>query len=262
MPHHRCAKTFNKRNRGIRGEIILNKCTRDKIYNISVLILAFASIILTILDITKDILKTPLYYWLDLIILIFFWIDYIVRLICSDKKMPFIKDNVFDLLAILPFSSMFSMFRIFRIFRVMRIMRFTKFLKLLRIVGLGSKFKTFLYTNGFIYVLYLNIVTTLLGAIGIYLTENGQTVNSFGDAVWWAFITSTTVGYGDISPVTPSGRIIAGVLMLVGISCIGMLTGTIATYFTAKTTQNFSTEGLTEEELRKVNDFIKTLKGR
>lgn len=238
----------------------MNKSTREKIYNVSVLILAFISILLTILDITKDILKVPLFYWIDLLILLFFWIDYIVRLVYAKRKLIFFKKNIFDLLAILPFSSIFSMFRIFRIFRVMRIMRFTKFLKLLRIVGFGSKFRTFLYTNGFIYVLYLNIITTLLGAVGIYVTENGQTVNSFGDAIWWAFVTSTTVGYGDISPVTPAGRIIAGVLMIVGISCIGMLTGTIATYFTAKNTQKLSTEGLTEEELRKVNDFIEHLR--
>ncbi len=54
---------------------------------------------------------------------------------------------------------------------------------------------------------------------------------SIQDGIWWAFVTSTTVGYGDISPVTPFGRIIATVLMLVGIGLIGSLTITITSYF-------------------------------
>jgi voltage-gated potassium channel len=60
---------------------------------------------------------------------------------------------------------------------------------------------------------------------------------SFGDALWWSIVTTTTVGYGDISPATPIGRIIAIILMIFGIGMIGMLTGTITTYFTNKAPQ-------------------------
>jgi len=52
-----------------------------------------------------------------------------------------------------------------------------------------------------------------------------------GDGIWWSVVTSTTVGYGDLSPVTPIGRGLAVVLMIVGIGTIGMITGSIATYF-------------------------------
>lgn len=63
--------------------------------------------------------------------------------------------------------------------------------------------------------------------------SNGGTscLATFGDALWWAIVTATTVGYGDIAPVTPIARVIAVVLMLVGIGTLGMITGSIATYF-------------------------------
>lgn len=54
---------------------------------------------------------------------------------------------------------------------------------------------------------------------------------SFQDALWWSFVTTTTVGYGDLSPVTGLGRIVAAVLMLVGIGLIDSLTSSITTFF-------------------------------
>ncbi len=54
---------------------------------------------------------------------------------------------------------------------------------------------------------------------------------TFSDALWWNMVTTTTVGYGDISPETPGGRILAGILMIVGIGFLGMVTGSVATCF-------------------------------
>jgi voltage-gated potassium channel len=71
------------------------------------------------------------------------------------------------------------------------------------------------------------VITVFIGAFSISIVEN----KSFSDSLWWSFVTTTTVGYGDISPATNAGRIIASILMLVGIGFVGMLTGTIATYF-------------------------------
>ena len=57
-------------------------------------------------------------------------------------------------------------------------------------------------------------------------------IASPGDGLWWAVVTSTTVGYGDLSPSAPVARVVAVVIMIVGVGTIGMLTGSIATYFT------------------------------
>jgi voltage-gated potassium channel len=75
-----------------------------------------------------------------------------------------------------------------------------------------------------------------LGAIGIYSVEQGVNPNirTLGDAAWWAIVTATTVGYGDISPATPEGRAIAIVLMFLGIGVIGAFTATVASFFVAQ----------------------------
>jgi voltage-gated potassium channel len=77
------------------------------------------------------------------------------------------------------------------------------------------------------------IAVVFIGALGIFIFESGsnKTIGSFGDALWWAVVTATTVGYGDVSPVTIEGRMIAVVLMLTGIGVIGIFTATIASLF-------------------------------
>jgi voltage-gated potassium channel len=62
-------------------------------------------------------------------------------------------------------------------------------------------------------------------------SAHGSTIHNFGDALWWAVVTVTTVGYGDKYPMTAGGRGVAVVLMLVGIGLIGVLTATVASYF-------------------------------
>src|SRR5207248_6212190 len=72
-----------------------------------------------------------------------------------------------------------------------------------------------------------------VAAIGIFAVEGGQNehIQSIGDALWWAVVTTTTVGYGDVSPVTGEGRLIAVGLMIVGIGFIGVFTATVTSFF-------------------------------
>src|SRR4051794_11266249 len=82
------------------------------------------------------------------------------------------------------------------------------------------------------YVLALVVFVLFMGAGGFYLEEHGRNANvhGFGDGLWWAIVTMTTVGYGDIAPVTPGGRIVGAVLMISGISALGLFTASIAAY--------------------------------
>lgn len=75
-------------------------------------------------------------------------------------------------------------------------------------------------------------VVVVTGATGVWFTESGtnSALGHYGDALWWSLVTVTTVGYGDIAPVTTTGRIIAAVLMLVGIGTFGIVTANIARY--------------------------------
>ena len=85
----------------------------------------------------------------------------------------------------------------------------------------------------FHYVLVIACATVILGAIAVYVLEAGDNANidDFGDALWWAITTVTTVGYGDITPITPEGRLVAVALMLTGIGVIGVFTATVASLF-------------------------------
>lgn len=203
-------------------------------YTISITILALASIILAVLDIAGKIpISDPPYKQIDTGILLVFVIDYAVRFYRADDRKKFFIENIPDLLAIIPFSSMFSAFRVFRVFRIAKASRLLKFTRLLRAGALTAKIRRrisgVLKTNGLVYLLYVN-GALVLAASGIMMYTEGMT---FPDALWWSIVTCTTVGYGDISPSTALGRITAVILMMFGIGFIGMLTGSITTYFTA-----------------------------
>lgn len=237
------------------------------IYNIMITLLAVCSIVLTILDICSfiDLSLSPFFY-IDNAILLVFTIDYIVRFVLSEKKQDFFKHNICDLIAIIPFSSIFSFFRIARILRIVKIIKVLKFVKAVAFLSvLWRKIKGILETNGFIYVLYTSAVLILISSIISMFVEN----QSFEDALWWSIVTCTTVGYGDISPTTGIGRIIAVVLMLFGIGLIGMLTGAITTYFTTlhkkdntadtNELQNIIND-MNDDEIKKLTEIAKILK--
>lgn len=197
-----------------------------KIYYVIIIILSFISITLALLDISNviNLNKTP-YFYIDKSILVFFWIDYLTRLIQSKNKKKFFVTNLFDLLAIIPFDAMFYLFRIFRVIRLLKLLR------LIRVVGFTGKvqkiIKRFFNTNGFIYLVIATIVLILTGAEIYSVAENSH----YLDSLWWAIATTTTVGYGDISPHTAVGKLIAVILMILGIGLIGSVTSTVTAFF-------------------------------
>ncbi|HEY4399878.1 MAG TPA: potassium channel family protein [Lactobacillaceae bacterium] len=224
-------------------------------YYATVLVLAFASITLALLDIAGriNLSKPPLMY-LDIGILVFFWVDYIVRFIRAENKGQFFKSNFFDLLAIIPFSSFLYFFRAFRIFRLL------KLLQLLRIIGFTGKIhiqvKRFFNTNGFIYLVITAVLIILMGAEAYSFAEHVNYENS----LWWAIATTTTVGYGDISPHTASGRAIAVVLMVVGIGLIGSITSTVTAFFLTERSDKENDE--LRDELKQIKKTLNELKDK
>lgn len=192
-------------------------------------ILAILSVIFVLIDLNGGMSENMIIA--DKIIYLFFVFDYFVRLFLSQDKKHFIKNNLLDLIAILPFSSALRVFRAIKFAKVFRIAKLAQLTKLTRLIAFSGRLLkrtgSFLNTNGFKYMLTLCSVMILIGGILISYIEG----MSFTDGIWWAFVTSTTVGYGDISPGTPLGRLVACVLMLCGIGLIGSLTSTITTFF-------------------------------
>lgn len=205
-----------------------------RLYNISIALLAITSIVFVILDFCSVIsLAEQPYSIIDTVILLIFTVDYAVRFFMSKERKRFFKENIFDLVAIIPFNSIFTAFRAFRLFRLLKFTKLAKAARLVRAAAffgvVKQKFSDILRTNGFLYVLYANIALILTSSVIMTFAEH----MSFSDSLWWSIVTATTVGYGDISPATGIGRVIAVILMIFGIGLIGMLTGAITTYFTS-----------------------------
>lgn len=208
-----------------------------------------------LMSLSNNILK--IFQIVDIVIWGIFCADYFIRLLISENKIIFIKKNIIDLLSIMPFNSMFKALRIIEFAKLIKITRLANIVKGTKILVLISKFrcrtKEFLKINNFNYAIYFVAVVILLGAIGISIVED---IN-FSNALWWSFVTATTVGYGDIIPNTLNGRIIAVVLMIVGIGFVGLLTGTIATFFliNSKKQKNTYKNDVIEDIKSKLDDF-------
>ncbi|MBR1764626.1 MAG: potassium channel family protein [Ruminococcus sp.] len=151
--------------------------------------------------------------------------DLIVRIVKSESKRKFFSMNYWDVIALIPIHGILPPLTDTRLDIMLSI------LGLVRAVAFLSrplrKLKAFYNTNGFKYVVFAALMTVISGGVLIHYAEGME----IADGIWWAFVTATTVGYGDISPTTMYGRIIASVLMLVGIGLIGSLTSTLTSFF-------------------------------
>jgi voltage-gated potassium channel len=211
-------------------------------------LLAVVAVVLAILDLSKGLL-----WWqslIDTIITIVFIVDYVLRLLISKDKRTFFTENILDLIAIIPFTSLFKIFRVFKFLKIL------KFIKLVRFSAyfarLYKHIQFFFNVTGFKYMVAVCAVCILTGGMLIHFTEG----MSFADGIWWAFVTATTVGYGDISPTTICGRIIASVLMIVGIGLIGSLTSTItALFFNRKSKSDTAREEIIQTIKNQLDNF-------
>ena len=156
---------------------------------------------------------------------------------------------IIDLLAILPAYRPLRVLRIFVLFRVFKLLRYTKSIHQFLNVLATKKFELFT-------LLFLLIFIMVTAGIAIYVFEEKENsnINSLVDALYWAMITISTVGYGDISPVTPEGRVLSMVIIITGIAMISFVTSVIVSSFSEKLTE--LKENRLIEEMNKTNEFI------
>jgi voltage-gated potassium channel len=219
------------------------------IYNITMASLSLVVAIILVLQLTMNLnYKTnKILTIIDFIIWLIFVFDYASRYCKSTNKKKFIKRNYIDLISIIPVYSIFRVFNTLKIVRISRLARLSEISKVVRIVAILKKsndnFSEFIKTNKFNYTIGIGISLILVGSLAMSYVEQ----ISIGDALWWSIVTITTVGYGDISPTSPFGKIIAAILMVMGIGFIGSLSSTLSTYFIKKEHKKYHDEKLKKE---------------
>jgi voltage-gated potassium channel len=150
---------------------------------------------------------------------------------------------------------------ILRPLRLARILRVVRFARVITVLSNGlTRARAMLAHHGLRYV-FVAVGTIVFVAAGleVYFERHsaGPTaIHSFGDALWWAVVTVTTVGYGDKVPLTGAGRWVATTLMFTGIGLVGVLTATIASYFVQE--QHASELAQIKAQLAEIRELIAT----
>ncbi len=209
-----------------------------KRFDISLLIFIVLSILLVNLESVPSINSNygHVLYTMEWILTIFFTVEYILRIYCSLKPKNYIFSlyGIIDLLAILP--TYLSIFIVgtnsLIIIRALRLLRVFRIFKMVGFMNQGSFIINALKASRdkiFIFLFFIFVMVNIVGSI-MYLVEGGSNsgFDSIPRSIYWAIVTMTTVGYGDISPVTEFGQFIAAVVMIMGYAVIAVPTGIVS----------------------------------
>lgn len=219
-------------------DVVFHSDTRaGRLFDIILLILIVLSIAVVMLDSVPAINSKQklLFLLLEWLFTIIFSIEYLVRIVISRKPRIYIFSfyGIIDLLSVVPtyFSLLIAgshyliIIRILRMLRIFRILKLTRFMKASHVLILSLK------QSRFKIIVFFEVLITTVIIIGslMYIiegTENGFT--SIPISIYWAIITLTTVGFGDITPNTPLGQFLASLIMIMGYSIIAVPTGIIS----------------------------------
>jgi len=192
----------------------------------------------TVFKLTKsvsDILET-----LDTLVCVLLLTDFGIRFYKAESKLAFLKWGWIDFIASIPNVPFLRVGRLIRILRVIRLLRAIRATQKISSMLLKNKLHT-----GVTSVVLSSFLLVTFCSIGILICEQQDpdaNIKSAGDAFWWSVSTITTVGYGDVYPVTAEGRILAMVLMVSGIGLFGILSGLAASFFVHQNKENIVKE--------------------
>ncbi len=223
-------------------EIIYEADTKEgKLFDILLLILIIVSVVIVMLESVKSI-RLEYADFFDIsewIITILFTIEYIARIISIKKPKEYIFSfyGIIDFLSTIPkyLALIFAGTHALLALRALRLLRVFRILKLARFIGASNDFMNALKASKakiFVFLSFVIILCVILGTV-MYLIEgeeNGFT--SIPRSVYWAIVTMTTVGYGDISPHTPFGQLVASLIMILGYGIIAVPTGIVSAEMT------------------------------
>jgi voltage-gated potassium channel len=236
--------------------------TAEKFFEVPVMISVLMLIPVLIIEYSQQNLSNIAYY-LNWGIWLVFLLEYTVLLYFAENKIKFIKTHKIELFIVIfsfpivPEGLQSSGFlRFARLPRLLNAFRFFRLAALL--TRFSSTVKSIFNSKGLRFIVYATIGIVLFFGFLFYISE--PAVNTYGDGIWWALVTITTVGYGDITPLTNLGRIIASSLMVMGIGFIATITAAVSSYFISSFSDKEMTINELGEKLDKLEQEIKNLK--
>ncbi|AZZ49088.1 ion transporter [Rathayibacter rathayi] len=179
---------------------------------------------------------------------VLFVLDYLIKLFLAERRGRWFVTHLFDVTVVaLP------------ILRPLRLLRLVTLVSILqRRAGAAFRGRVILFAASSTALL---LFVASLAVLDAERDADGTLITTFHQALWWAFVTITTVGYGDLYPVTGTGRFIAAGIMLGGIALIGVVTATLASYIVERVTQHDeNTDKRIQEQVRELSDQIRQLR--
>lgn len=192
----------------------------------------------TLPDLTLGTLEILRY--LEVVIVIIFSFEYLLRLIVSKNKIGFIFSfwGIIDLLAIVPFYLIafgldldLVFLRTLRLFRLVRIIKLARYSKSFTRIMLAFK----IAKEDLLVAFGATSIMLIIASFGIYIFENPVQPDKFSSvfhSLWWALATLTTVGYGEIYPITLGGKVFTGLILMIGLGIVALPAGIIASSLT------------------------------
>ncbi|MCT4603681.1 MAG: ion transporter [Marinifilum sp.] len=233
-------------------DIIFEADTKaGKLFDISLLIIILLSILFVMLESVSSIEKeySTLLRILEWIVTIIFTIEYFLRIWVVKKAHRYLFSfyGIIDFLAILPtyLALFFAGTQGLVVIRALRLLRIFRILKLNRYTKESTIIIKALHQSRIKISVFLFAILTLVTIIGtvMYLVEGAENgFTSIPRSIYWAVVTLTTVGYGDISPITPLGQFLASVVMIIGYAIIAVPTGIVSAELSKTKFQNKSTQ--------------------
>lgn len=211
-----------------------------KWFDIVLFILIITSVILVMLESVKeiDVKFHKVLLTLEWVITIFFTIEYIARIISIKKPFKYIFSfyGIIDFVSTIPLyiSYIFAGSQVLLAVRALRLLRVFRILKLVKFLGEASQLTKALKASRakiavFIYAVL--ILSVIMGTIMYMIEDDSSGFTSIPRSIYWAIVTLTTVGYGDIAPQTSLGQLIATIVMIMGYGIIAVPTGIVTSEF-------------------------------
>ncbi|PTX62109.1 voltage-gated potassium channel [Kordia periserrulae] len=216
-----------------------NTTKAGKIFDYCIQILILISLIAYAVETlpNNSAFTEQLLFFIEVVCVIIFSIEYVLRVYVAKKTWRYIFSfyGIIDLIAILPFYLNLSIdlrslrsFRVFRIFRALKLIRYNKALRRFHLAAKIVKEEVILF-------FIVTGILIYLTASGIYFFEHDvqpEIFSSIFHSLWWAIVTLTTLGYGDVIPITVGGKIFTFFVLIIGIGIVTVPAGLVATALT------------------------------